>query len=183
MAEALLAAALAERGVEATVHSAGLLDDGRPASEHAVTAMGDRGLDLTGHASRRLTAELVDRADLILGMERRHVREAAVLVSGAWSRCFTLPELARRLEAAGPRPPDRSVESWLAELVADRTTDAHLGSSPDDEVPDPVGRSLRTFRRSAEQLEALVRTVVDHLYPVPAGDGGADPHALRSTTA
>jgi protein-tyrosine-phosphatase len=181
MAEAILAAAFAERGVEATVHSAGLLDDGLPAADHAITAVKDRGLDLSRHASRRMTAELVAGADLIIGMERRHVREAAVMVPGAWNRSFTLPELARRAQEAGPRPADQSVEAWLAELVAGRRPDEHLGSSSADEVADPVGRGLRIFRRSADEIADLTRIVVDHLFP--AGPTGFPTPAARSTRA
>ncbi len=181
MAEALLAAELGRRGVDATVASAGLLDAGRPASDHALTVMGARGFDLSAHASRRMTADLLEQADLIIAMERRHIREAAVLVPGSWPRSFTLPELARLAEAAGPRPVDVPLEDWLADLVADRTTDAHLGASPDDEVADPYGRGPRTFRRCADELEELVGVVVDNLFP-DAGDG-ADSPTLRSTTA
>jgi protein-tyrosine phosphatase len=181
MAEALRAAELERRGLDGTVTSAGLLDDGRPASEQAVRVMADRGHDLSTHASRRMTAELLDRADLIIAMERRHLREAAVLAPAAWPRSFTLPELARVAAAAGPRPADVPLADWLDGLVAERTTDAHVGESRDDEVDDPYGRGARTFRRCADELEELVAVVADHLFP-DAGDG-ADTPALRSTSA
>jgi protein-tyrosine phosphatase len=171
MAEALLADALARRGVDAHVHSAGLLEDGRPASGHSVTCMAGRGLDLSAHRSRVMTAELLEGADLIVGMERRHVREAAVLAPASWPRAFTFRELARRAEAAGPRPPGVALADWLAGLVEGRTTAAHLGESGDDDVADPIGRSLRTYAKCAEALDGLVATVVDNLFP----------DALRST--
>jgi protein-tyrosine phosphatase len=181
MAEVLLADALARRGVAAHVSSAGLLEDGRPASEHSVTCMADRGLDLSGHASRKMTPELLAGADLLVGMERRHVREAAVAAPDSWSRAFTLRELARLATAAGPRPADVTLDVWLAHLTADRTTSAHLGASADDDVADPIGRSLRTYRKCADELVSLVATVVDHLWPA-SGDA-VEPDALRSTTA
>jgi protein-tyrosine phosphatase len=181
MAEVLLADALDRRGVAAHVSSAGLLEDGRPVSEHSVTCMADRGLDLAGHTSRVITADLLDGADLVVGMERRHVREAAVLAPGSWERSFTLRELARRATGAGPRPTDVSLADWLAQLAADRTPSAHLGSSGDDDVADPIGRSLRTYRRCATDLEQLVATVVDHLWP-PSRDA-VNPDPVRSTTA
>jgi protein-tyrosine phosphatase len=181
MAEVLLAEALARRGVAAHVTSAGLLEDGRPVSEHSVTCMADRGLDLTGHTSRLMTPELLAHADLVIGMERRHVREAAVLDRDSWPRAFTLRELARRAGEAGPRPADVALADWLAQLSADRSPSAHLGAAKGDDVADPIGRSLRTYRRCATDLEQLVTTVVDLLWP--ATRDAVHPDPVRSTTA
>ncbi len=180
MAEVLLADALSRRGFDATVTSAGLLDDGRPASPHSVTLMAERGLDLSGHASRQMTAEMLEAADLIVGMERRHVREAAVAAPDVWPRAFTLPELARRATAAGPRPDGVPVADWLASLVEGRTTADHLGEDAADDIADPMGRNLRTYRKCATQLDELIEVVADHL--VPAVPSESNP-TLRSTTA
>ncbi len=183
MVEALLADGLRRRGVAATVHSAGLLFDGQAADPHTVTAMADRELDLSGHASRRMTEELLRAADLVIGMERRHVREAAVLAPGSWPKAFTLKELARRATEAGPRPPDVPVDQWLARLSAERTTSDHLGDDELDDVPDPIGRGLRAFRRCADDLADLVEVVVAHLWPAGAAAGDLpSPDAVRSTT-
>ncbi len=176
MAEVLLADALAGRGIDARVHSAGLLEEGRPASEHSATLMAERGLDLADHRSRRMTPELLAAADLVVGMERRHVREAALLDREVWPRSFTLRELARRTTAAGPRPDDVDLGRWLLSLSADRRPDDHLGASPADDVADPYGRSLRAYRRCADDLVSLVDSVADGLWPVTT------PHPLRSTT-
>ena len=181
MAEALLADGLRRRGIPATVHSAGLLEDGRAPSEHSVTCMADRGLDLSGHASTVMTPELLGAADLIIGMERRHVREAAVLVPETWGRSFTLRELVRRATAAGPRPSDVPLDAWLAHLSTDRTPSDHLGESSSDDVADPIGRSLRTYRKTADALDGLIATVVDHLWPAVDQDQRSD--QMRSTPA
>jgi len=183
MVEALLARELRRRGVDATVHSAGLLFDGRAADPHSVSVMADRELDLSGFASRKMTEALLRDADLVVGMERRHVREAAVAAPEVWPRAFTLKELARRAAEAGPRPHDVPVADWLARLTAERTTADHLGDDVRDDVPDPIGRSLRAFRRCADDLEQLVGVVVDHLWPTAASDDVPSPDALRSTTA
>ena len=183
MAQVMLGDTLARRGIDASVRSAGLLDDGRPASTHSATLMTDRGLDLSGHTSRRMTAALLDRSDLIIGMERRHVREAAVLSRDAWTRAFTLPELARRASAAGPRPATAPLADWLVALVADRTTADHLGDEPADEVADPYGGSRRAYRRCADELEALIGVVADHLFPVVGNPTGSNQDAaVRSAT-
>src|SRR5688500_1962394 len=101
MAEGLLRRLLADRGIEAEVRAAGLSEGGAPATAPAGVALARRGIDLSSHRSRNLADADVDlaRADLVIGMERRHIHEAAI--AGAdQARCFTLPELARRALAA-----------------------------------------------------------------------------------
>ena len=165
MAAGLLSRKLAEVGADATVVSAGLLVDGRPASDHGVTAMRRRGIDIVDHRSQRVSRELVERADLIVAMERRHVREVAVLDSAAFARTFTLPELARRAQVGGPRSADESVEEWLDWIGAGRRPTDLLSESAEDEIADPIGRSAREYEKTAVELEALVDVVVDHLIP------------------
>src|SRR5204863_7115165 len=108
-------------------HSAGLLDDGRPASGPGISVMADRGLDLTGHRSRRMTAEWLIDADLVLGMARGHVREAAALVPDCWPRAFTLKELVRRAGEVGPRLATEPLPGWLAKVHAGRSRAELLG--------------------------------------------------------
>ena len=165
MAEGLLRHRLTAAGVDATVHSAGLVTEDRPASEHGVDAMARRGIDIGNHRSRRLVADLVFPADLIIGMELQHVREVAVLDMEAFPRTFTLPELARRLQAIGPRPAGTPVADHLALASAGRRTGDLLGRRPEDEIADPIGRPARAYERTAAQLEQLVAVVVDHLVP------------------
>ena len=118
MAQAFLAYQLAARRVPGTVSSAGLYKDGQPASPHGVTVVGRKGLDLSQHRSRVMTADLLRRADLILGMERMHVREAVVLANDVAPRAFTLKELVRRGSAIGPRRADETEADWLARAAA-----------------------------------------------------------------
>ena len=69
-------------GVE--VLSAGLFtSDGAPASANAVAAAAALGADISGHRSRRLTGELIRRADVVLCMTRMHAEEVAGMVPEA----------------------------------------------------------------------------------------------------
>lgn len=165
MAEGLLRDRLAARGIEASVHSAGLVTQDRPASGHGVSAMSRRGIDIAAHRSRRLTVDMIRHADLVLAMERHHVREVAVLEPDALQRSFTLPELARRAEIGGPRGADETVGEWLGWVSAGRQRSDLLGDRPDDEVADPIGRPARDYERTAVLLETLIDTVIDHLFP------------------
>lgn len=74
MAAGLLTKRLADNEIEHhTVTSAGVWAvDGRPASEHAVTAAAEHGADITAHIAHTLNAADVAEADLILVMSREH---------------------------------------------------------------------------------------------------------------
>lgn len=155
MAAALLGARLAEAGVAATVHSAGTLFDGRPATDHGVACMAERGLDTSGHRSRKVTAALVRRPDLILGMARQHVREVVALAPDAWPRTFTLKELVRRGEQQGPRRPGQALGDWLGEVAGGRRASDLMGDSRDDDVADPIGGPKQAYDHTAQELEGL----------------------------
>ncbi len=155
MAGAILAHRLAGVPDLNPVRSAGLLAGGRPADPDAVAAVSRLGLDIAAHRSRQLDAGMVADATLVLGMERRHVREAVLLAPAAWPRAFTLKELVRRGRRAGPRRPGEPLADWLARAAGDRTTADLLGDSPDDDVADPIGRAGSYFRRTAAELGGL----------------------------
>ncbi|MHC5211749.1 MAG: Sua5/YciO/YrdC/YwlC family protein [Planctomycetota bacterium] len=85
MAEHLLRAALSARAdgpdwLLPSLQSAGTHAlSGQCASDHAVTALGELGLDLSEHSSRALTPELVQSVDLVLCMGAGHARAVAML--------------------------------------------------------------------------------------------------------
>lgn len=67
---------------------------GGGASAGSVQAMTDRGLDITEHRGKQLTAELVQQADLILVMEEAHRRTIFVTWPRALPKTFLLGEMA-----------------------------------------------------------------------------------------
>lgn len=176
MAAALLARRLADRGVPAEVVSAGLLAGGAAASRRALQAMADRGLDLSGHRARRVDPGDVAAADLVIGMERRHVREATAEVPEALAWSFTLRDLVARAEAAEPRRADESLRDWAARLAADRGAPDLLGEG-EDSIADPIGGSAATFERTADELDDLLARLVDRAFPGAAGDRERRPGA------
>lgn len=74
MAEALLKAELNKRNIlDISVDSAGLAVYGNaPASENAVLALKETGIDILGHTSTQITKQMVDEADYIFCMTKRH---------------------------------------------------------------------------------------------------------------
>ncbi len=70
--------------------------DGQPAAEGAVRAMRLRGLDISAHRSRQVTAEIISAADLVITMERGHQEALRVEFPQLRERIFLLTELAGR---------------------------------------------------------------------------------------
>ncbi|MDQ2670520.1 MAG: low molecular weight protein arginine phosphatase [Gemmatimonadota bacterium] len=106
LAEAMLRRLAADHpGLSLEVGSAGVgAAEGSPVSEGSYLIGLEHGLDLSGHRSRPLTAELVARADLILAMGRRHLDRIAEL--GGAGKSALLGEYAgetgRAAEVADP---------------------------------------------------------------------------------
>jgi len=164
MAALMLRHRLAERGVAAEITSAGFVTEDRPAPPEVLDVLAARGLDGRAHRSRILQAADLGVPDLIVGMERRHVREVAVLDRDAFERTFTLPDLARRAEARGPRHEGEALRDYLRRISLDRRPTDLLGVG-DDEVADPYGRNPAAYRRAADEIDALLDAVVPHLFP------------------
>ena len=155
MAAALLRRRLDEAGLKTVVSSAGLLFDGKPATDHGLAVMADRGVDTSAHRSRKLRPDLLAGADIVIGMAREHIREAVVLAPDTWERAFTLKEIVRRGEERGGRAPGEPLEPWLARLHEGRRRSDLLGDSEADDVADPIGGPRRSYQRTAEELDDL----------------------------
>jgi protein-tyrosine phosphatase len=166
MAEGLLRDLLRRRGIAASVDSAGLLDGGMPATGTATEVLAERGVDLSAHVSRSLADPVLDlqAADLVLTMERRHLREAVVTEPTIRHRTFTLVDAVHRAEAATPRRPDESLRTWAERLGAGRSVVEAQGSG-DDEIPDPIGHPRSRYEDTADRLAGLLSRLLDQAFP------------------
>jgi protein-tyrosine phosphatase len=165
IAAALLQVRLRDRGVDAAVESAGLLDSLRAIDNGAVFALESYGVDFRAHRSHRLDESMVRHATLILGLEREHVREAVLLDSAAWPRTFTLKEVVRRGEATGTRAQGESIENWIARTHGDRMHQELLGANPIDDIADPYGGPPGGYEDAAEEIDDLVARLVQLVWP------------------
>ena len=116
MAEALLRDALREQQ-DIIVESAGLgaLVD-HPASEHAVTLMRERGLDISEHKARQITPDMVHDADLVLVMEAGHKRAIDMNEPAARAKIYRLGEGQERDIRDPYRQPREAFEAALADI-------------------------------------------------------------------
>ena len=157
MAEALLRERLRAAGVPAETSSCGLLESDIPPTPEAVETMAGYGRDISAHRSTRLNRDLVGAADLVLTMAREHLREVVVTVPDAFPRTFTLKELVRRGEAAGPRTAGEDLPAYLDRIGSGRRPADLLGGEGQDDVADPIGMPLEAYRATAEELDELCR--------------------------
>ena len=177
IAEGMLRNAIAARFGEAApdVSSAGTWGvEGAEATPDAVRAAAERGVVIGQHRARRLSPDRARAADLVVAMAVEH-REALEHDLEVASRTFTLKELVRLLVTLPPAPPDADVDS-LADRVAAASQarrEGFQGNPLDEDVADPIGLPLQSYRAIAWELDEWVARLVDGLYgaeQVPAAN-------------
>ena len=97
MAEGIMKDLTKKSGMEDKVYisSAGTgVNLSLPASDNAVEALKEIGLDISNHWSRPLTQELIEGSDLILGMTEAHKKHIIKILPEAEVKTFTLIEYA-----------------------------------------------------------------------------------------
>lgn len=166
-AAAILRMRLAARGVAASVDSAGTqADRGRPIDKDVASALHAAGHDASAHHSRPLTRSDIAGADLVLGMERVHVREVVALEPLAWPASFTLKELVRTGTAVGTRYHKvETLQDWFNLAGLHRRMDDLLSRSDDDDFPDPYGKRAKVIKKSVKEIDTLVAQLVDLIWP------------------
>ena len=160
LAWGLIGQYLHEAGVDFRIASAGFVAAGEPATERTVRLLRRRGMELSGHRSRLVDARLVELADLIVCAEHRHVLDIAGSHPGSFGRTFTLPELVRLGEAAGPARGD--VSAWLERISERRIAQMdYLDADPQviGELFDPTGEAPAVWDRVFEEIDDLAARV------------------------
>ena len=137
---------------------------GEETSDGLVDVLREWGVDLAGHRSRLITAEAVERADVVLTMEHYQVAEVVLIAPDAWERTFTLREIVRRGQRVGRRAPNEDVADWFGRLSAGRTRMELVGAWHLD-VADPAGQGSVAIERTADEIQGLVDGLVDLAWP------------------
>lgn len=168
----MLARQLTRSGVAAQVWSAGLLTQGEAPPPEVIAIMASRGADVRQHRSRLLIPADLARADLVLAMTRAELRHAVVAAPAVWPHAFTLRELVRRAEQAGPRRPGQSMARWFLHVQAGRTRQDLLGDAAHDDVTDPFGGPPGRYAETAEVLDHLISRLVSLAWSSATTTGG-----------
>ena len=178
IAEGLMRRAVADRfGADAPeVSSAGTIGlEGSPATPEAVQAAAERGVVIGGHIARRLTNAMIAEANLVIGLAAEHRDAVAARVPAAADRTFTLKEMGRLLEYDAPASVkaadtlDARIAAAAATRVAGRATNPY-----DEDVVDPLGMPLDTYRAIAWEIDEWTNRLVAGLFgPASAREEGA----------
>lgn len=161
---------LGESSPEVTVESAGLLAGRRRPTDKTLAVLKERGLDAADHRSRSFTGLTGDTPALVLTMTRQHSREVVDYNRDLLERTFTLREFARRAANCGSRRPGETIAGYAARVAGSRHITELALMDEEDDIADPIGGSLRVYRRCAREIEALVATAARLLFP-PGGRG------------
>jgi RpiB/LacA/LacB family sugar-phosphate isomerase len=119
--------------------------DGQPASEHAIQALRQIGIDISRHRSRHLTGELVSEADYIFGMTHSHVDAIMLLYPQAAEKTFLLREF-------------------------DETLDAY-----ENDISDPIGGSYDVYCNCRDQIEQGIAAMLKFIEQTSVASGTGNP--------
>jgi protein-tyrosine phosphatase len=169
MAEGFLRATLRRRFGDPApeVASAGTTGwEGSSAMAESIDAAAERGVDISGHVARRLTRGDVYDADVVVAMAAEHRDAVGRAIPEAAGRTFTLKELVRLLEALPPPPRPLAPED-LPERVAEADAlrrRGFPGNPHDEDIVDPLGLPLESFRAIAWELDEWTARLSESLY-------------------
>jgi len=184
IAEGLLRAELKDRlGAGApSVTSAGTAGwEGSAAMPESVAAAAEVGVDISDHSARRLLPEHIRAADLVIAMSHEHRRAVIQAIPEAEGRTFTLKELVRLLEGlpvGDPEPvdPDAALARRVEQADVLRR-EGFAGNPLDEDIVDPLGLPLESFRAVTWELGEWSRRMVDGLFGTARARAGAGPEA------
>lgn len=138
MAEGLFRKAVEGRS-DYRVMSAGLgAAEGQPPTGHAVEAVKELGIDISGQRSRMLTPELVEQADYIFGMTHSHIDTVMLLYPHAAEKTFLLREF------------DETLEQF------------------EKDISDPIGGSYEVYLNCRDQIEQGLASLLRFIEQGPA---------------
>lgn len=124
-------ASLGKSGIE--VRSAGIRAlDGFPPTDETIKVMKDEGVDVSGHKSKALSAELIKSFDLILVMEEMHKNDITRRFPEAAGRTF---------------------------LLKNYKNEKDPGGTEDLEISDPIGMSIDYYKNCFNEVKGQIERI------------------------
>ncbi len=136
--------------------------------EMGVEAAAHWGLEVGDFRSRRLTGDLLDRADLVLTAERRHRQFILDDHADAFRKVLTLGQVVR---AAAVATPHQDAAGLLAELGRHRGL-----AEPADDIADPYRLGPAAQATAARQMSAMLDALRPLLEPLDRSPAGKPAH-------
>jgi protein-tyrosine phosphatase len=152
------------------VHSAGTQAlVGRGIDGHSAKALAEFGVDPEGHVAQRYTAQMINRADLILTAESMHRSVIVQAEPLTFRRAFTIVEFGR-LGRELPALEDVTRDSLKARVkeIAGRRGWVDAPGEGADEIADPFGDGEIAAQRTAAAVAEAIAEVSSALglFPV-----------------
>lgn len=152
-------------GVPLEVESVGLLDLGPAPTLPEVLDVSSRlGLDLSGHRARHITKTDIAAADLVIGLEQKHVATAVIEHKVPIEKAFTLIQLVRLIEE-GPLPeiedPEERARAVVAIAHERRRTGRFVAG---EDLEDPFGGPHKGYVAMAERVRDLSQRLASALF-------------------
>jgi protein-tyrosine phosphatase len=169
IAEGALKRELRRRFADAApdVCSAGIAGwEGSRATPEAIRVAAERDIDITDHLARKLRPEMIREADLILAMASDHRDGIITADRTAPGRTFTLKELVRLAERM-PQAAEGSGASTLRLRISQADAlrrSGFRGNPTDEDIPDPLGMPVETFRAVAWEIDDWCARLVTGLF-------------------
>jgi low molecular weight protein-tyrosine phosphatase len=169
IAEGLLRDALIARFGSRAPHVSSAGTQGWEGSEprpESVQAAAERGVDISGHVAREITGTMVQEATLVLTMAREHRDAIGRFSPDTAHKTFTLKELGRLVGSLPPSPSEAGPDGLEARVHAADVARAEgfAGNPHDEDVVDPLGMPIESYRAVAWELDEWVVRLVDGLY-------------------
>ncbi len=158
MAEGFLRWEAARRGLDIETRSTGTHAwHGRAATIDGRKTMAELGVPIDDHRTLELDQNLVDWADLVIGMSYEHARDTVRTFPDAERKTYTMKGL---LELLDTLPSYTDTEAWLEAAWAQRDRAAAVA---DQDIEDPIGERQSAYRRVATEIQQLTARFAEGL--------------------
>ncbi len=109
--------------------------EGATASDGAIRAMEEMGIDIKAHRAQRLVPSMIREADIIFAMTRSHKDAILSIVPSAAAKTYTLAEYGGKF--------DKTLRGM--------------------DIEDPYGQPLDIYRKSAQDIKKILEIIVEHI--------------------
>ncbi|WP_167762176.1 hypothetical protein [Blastococcus sp. CT_GayMR20] len=143
-----------------------------PMDRHTAKILTRAGLDSEGFRTRTFDRTLAEESDLVLAMTCRHRTTALALAPRTMRRTFTLIEASDLVRQADLTGLDQVPLAHRGAELATRLQDCRARRPVNklDDVPDPIGRSMRIHKDVARRVTAALQPIADALLTGGAGE-------------
>ena len=119
--------------------------------------MAELGVPIDDHRTLEFEPDLIDWADLIIGMSWEHARDTIRAFPDAKRKTYTMKGL---LELLGDLPSYEDTEAWIeaADSMRDRAE-----SIEDADIEDPIGERQAAYLRVATEIQELTERFAEGL--------------------